>query len=168
MFWSNTIAGAVLVLLGRLAWPPRAEPPADRMRAGPGPPAPGARTPPRRRAAIQEYAMSLSYSQQRQLRLIGAGLRRSDPHVGAMFGIFGRLYPCQDLPDTEQLPDGALQGRLRRAAAWIVAAFAVMAVAITVLLGKAVTRPLPDAAPAPERRRPARTCPPRARGAGLR
>ena len=37
MFWSNTIAGAVLVLLGRLAWPPRAEPPADRMRAGPGP-----------------------------------------------------------------------------------------------------------------------------------
>ena len=79
--------------------------------------------------------MRLSYCQQRQLRLIEASVRRSDPHVGAMFGIFGRLYPDQDMPDWEQVA----QGRLRRAAAWIVAAFAAMAMAITVLLGKAVT-----------------------------
>ena len=78
--------------------------------------------------------MRLSYRQQRQLRLIEASVRRSDPHVGAMFGIFGRLYPDQDMPDCEQVA----QGRLRWAAAWIVAAFAAMAVAITVLLGKAV------------------------------
>jgi hypothetical protein len=83
--------------------------------------------------------MSLNYGQQRQLRLIGAGLRRSDPHMGTMFGIFGRLYPDQDMPDWEQVA----QGRLRRAAAWIVAAFAALAVAITVLLGKAVTLAAP-------------------------
>jgi hypothetical protein len=83
--------------------------------------------------------MSLSYGQQRQLRLIGAGLRRSDPHMGTMFGIFGRLYPDQDMPDWEQVA----QGRLRRAAAWIVAAFAAMAVAITVPLGQAVTLAAP-------------------------
>ena len=98
--------------------------------------------------------MSLSYGQQRELRLIGAGLRRSDPHAGAMFGIFGRLYPDQDMPDREQVA----QGRLRRAAAWIVAAFAAMAVAITVLLGKAVILAAPRRrarakAPAAERER---------------
>ena len=98
--------------------------------------------------------MSLSYRQQRQLRLIGADLRQSDPHVGAMFGIFGRLYPDQDMPDSEQVA----QGRLRRAAAWIVAAVAAMAVAITVLLGKAVTlaasqRRARAQAPAAERER---------------
>jgi hypothetical protein len=83
--------------------------------------------------------MSLSYGQQRQLRLIGAGLHRSDPHMGTMFGIFDRLYPDQDMPDWEQVA----QGRLRRAAAWIVAAFAAMAAAITVLLGQAVTLAAP-------------------------
>jgi hypothetical protein len=83
--------------------------------------------------------MSLSYGQQRQLHLIGAGLRRSDPHMDVMFGIFSRLYPDQDMPDWEQVA----QGRLRRTAAWIVAAFAVMAVPITVLLGKAVTLAAP-------------------------
>ena len=98
--------------------------------------------------------MRLSYCQQRQLRLIEASVRRSDPHVGAMFGIFGRLYPDQDMPDWEQVA----QGRLRRAAAWIVAAVAAMAVAITVLLGKAVTlaasqRRARAQAPAAERER---------------
>ena len=83
--------------------------------------------------------MRLSYRQQRQLRLIEASVRRSDPHVGAMFGIFGRLYPDQDMPDSEQVA----QGRLRRAVAWIVGAFAAMAMAITVLLGKAVTLAAP-------------------------
>ena len=85
--------------------------------------------------------MRLSYRQQRQLRLIEAAMRRSDPHLGAMFGIFGRLYPDQDLPDREQLPDQAAgRGRLQRAAAWLVAALTTLAVAISVLLGKAVTR----------------------------
>jgi hypothetical protein len=66
--------------------------------------------------------MTLSYRQQRQLRLIEATVRRSDPHLGAMFGIFGRLYPGQHLPGEERLPDGLSgQGRLRRAAAWTVA-----------------------------------------------
>jgi hypothetical protein len=84
--------------------------------------------------------MRLSYRQQRQLRLIDATVRRSDPHLGAMFGIFGRLYPGQDLPDAEQLPYGRSgHGRLRRAAAWIVAVLTTVAVAISVLLGKVVT-----------------------------
>lgn len=98
--------------------------------------------------------MSLSYRQQWRLRLIGASLRRSDPHMGAMFGIFGRLYSDQDMPDWEQM----IQGRLRRAAGWIVAAFAVMVVAITVLPGKAVTmaasrRRAPAQAPSAPRER---------------
>jgi hypothetical protein len=98
--------------------------------------------------------MRLSYLQQRQLRLIEAGLRRADPHVGAMFGMFGRLYPDQGMPDWEQVA----QGRLRRAAAWIAAAFAAMAVAITVKLGKAVILAAPRRraraqAPAAERER---------------
>jgi len=84
--------------------------------------------------------MTLSYRQQRQLHLIEATVHRSDPHLDAMFGIFGRLYPGQHLPDGERLPDGLSgQGRLRRAAAWIVAVLTAVAVAISVLLGKAVT-----------------------------
>jgi hypothetical protein len=83
--------------------------------------------------------MSFSYGQQRQLRLIGAGLRRSDPHMGAMFGIFGRLYPDQDMPDWEQLT----RGRLRRGAAWILAVLTAVAVAISVLVGKVVTLAVP-------------------------
>jgi hypothetical protein len=84
--------------------------------------------------------MKLSYRQQRQLRLIEASVCRSDPHLGAMFGIFGRLYPGQDMSGTEQLPDQPVgRGRLRRAAAWFVAALITTAVAISVLLGKAVT-----------------------------
>jgi hypothetical protein len=84
--------------------------------------------------------MRLSYRQQRQLRLIGAGLRQSDPHLGAMFGLFGRLYPGQDMPGWEQMAQvTAGQGRrLRQAAAWIVAALTAAAVAITALLDGAV------------------------------
>jgi len=36
--------------------------------------------------------MSLSYRQQRQLSSIEASVRRTDPDLGAMLGIFGRLY----------------------------------------------------------------------------
>ena len=84
--------------------------------------------------------MRFSYRQQRQFRLIEAAVCRSDPHLGAMFGIFGRLYPGQDLPGAEQLPNQpAGRGHLRRAAAWLVAALTTVAVAISVPLGKAVT-----------------------------
>ncbi len=84
--------------------------------------------------------MSFNYREQHQLRRIGAGLRRSDPHLGAMFGIFGRLYPDQDLPAWEQhLQVPSSEGRVPRAAAWIAAALTVVAAAIGVLLSKAVT-----------------------------
>jgi len=54
----------------------------------------------------------------------------------------------------------------RRPAAWIVAAFAAMAVAITVLLGEAVTLAAPRRRPGTGG--PARTHLPSARRAGLR
>jgi hypothetical protein len=79
--------------------------------------------------------MSLSYRQENQLRRVGAGLRRSDPHLGAMFGMFGRLRPDQGMPASEQVPPmSADQDRLHRAASWIVAALIATAVAISVLL----------------------------------
>jgi hypothetical protein len=79
--------------------------------------------------------MSLSYRQQNQLRRIEAGLRRPDPHLGAMLTIFGRLYPDQDLPAWEQVPQvPSGQDRLHRAAAWFVAALIATAAVISVLL----------------------------------
>lgn len=36
--------------------------------------------------------MGLNYRQRYQLRLVRAGMRRSDPLLCAMFGMFGRLY----------------------------------------------------------------------------
>ena len=53
-------------------------------------------------AARQEHAMSLSHREERQLRLIEAGLLRSDRHLGAMLGVFGRLCPGQGMPAREQ------------------------------------------------------------------
>jgi hypothetical protein len=83
--------------------------------------------------------MNLNYRQQHQLRRIEAGLRRADPHLGAMFGIFGRLYPRQDMPAWEQQPRGpSSQNRIARAIGWIFAALAAAATAIAVLLSKAV------------------------------
>jgi hypothetical protein len=63
--------------------------------------------------------MSLSYRQENQLRRVEADLRRSDPHLGAMFWMFGKLYPDQDMPASERVTTS--QDRLHRAAAWIVA-----------------------------------------------
>jgi Protein of unknown function (DUF3040) len=76
--------------------------------------------------------MSLSHQQQRQLRLIRSGLRRSDPQLCGMFGVFGRLCAGEDIPAWEQEVSG--RSRLRRAAALIPAVLA----AIRVLLGRAV------------------------------
>ena len=79
--------------------------------------------------------MSLSYRQENQLRRAETELRRSDPHLGAMFSMFGKLYPDQDMPALEQVPPvSTCQDRLHRAAAWIVAALIATAVAISVLL----------------------------------
>jgi Protein of unknown function (DUF3040) len=80
--------------------------------------------------------MSLSYSQQRQLRLIEADLLRSDPCLAATMATFGRLDPGQDVPAWEDVTDevpGA-QGRTGRAAAIVMVLAATIAV-IIVLLG---------------------------------
>jgi hypothetical protein len=80
--------------------------------------------------------MSLNYRQQRQLRYIEASVRRTDPHLGAMLGIFGRLYPEKDLPAWEQQPrEPARQSRLGRVGAWIIAALTAVTAVMEVLLG---------------------------------
>jgi hypothetical protein len=60
--------------------------------------------------------MSLNSRQRRQLRRIGTSLARSDPNLGGMFSIFGRLYPEQNLPDWEQeFPEPGATRRIGRA-----------------------------------------------------
>lgn len=94
--------------------------------------------------------MRLSYRQERQLRLIDAAVRRSDPHLGAMFGTFDRLYTGQDLSGPEQLNDQpAAQGSFQRAASRIMAALTTAAVAISIPLGKATARRRAPASTAP-------------------
>jgi hypothetical protein len=102
--------------------------------------------------------MSLSYRHQRQLRLIEAGLRRSDPQLALTMSMFGRLYPSQALPAWEHsLAGPSSQDRVRRAAAWILAALTTTIVTINVLLSKAVMtvagRHYPIQAPARDRER---------------
>ena len=81
--------------------------------------------------------MSLSYRQQHQLRRIEARVRRSDPHLGAMFGVFGRLYAGEDMPTREEAPQVPVShGRLQQGAAWIMAVLVAMAATISVLLSK--------------------------------
>jgi hypothetical protein len=48
--------------------------------------------------------MSLRNRQKKQLRRIAADMRRSDTHLSAMFNVFGKLYPDQDMPAWEQVP----------------------------------------------------------------
>jgi hypothetical protein len=80
--------------------------------------------------------MSLSYRQRRQLHRIEAGLRRADPHLGVMLGIFGRLYPDQEMPGWEQMPQvPASQNRLRQAGARMVAVLAAAGQAPGVWMG---------------------------------
>jgi hypothetical protein len=55
-------------------------------------------------AARQEHVMSLRNRQKKQLRRIASDLRRSDAHLSAMFNVFGKLYPDQDMPAWEQVP----------------------------------------------------------------
>jgi hypothetical protein len=93
--------------------------------------------------------MSLNYEERYQLHRIEAGLRRADPHLGVMLGIFGRLYPDQELPGWEQAPQlPASRSRLQRVGASIVAVLAAAALAISILIaaGRAVDRGTGDVA----------------------
>jgi hypothetical protein len=71
--------------------------------------------------------MGLSYHQEHQLRRVEAGVCRSDPHLAAMFGLFGTLYADDGKPAWEQVAhQSASRSRLRQAAAWIVATLIAM------------------------------------------
>ena len=95
--------------------------------------------------------MSLCYREQRQLRGVEAGLFRSDSHLAGMLEMFGRLYRGQDMPASEQVPSG--HGRDRRAVTRIAAAFAVAALALSILFS-ALTLPARPGAPASGHRPP--------------
>ena len=74
--------------------------------------------------------MSTSLRHQRQLRRMAARLRRSDPDLDAMFGIFGRLYQDQELAACEReswMRPGSGPGRIRRAAASVKAVLSLRA-----------------------------------------
>src|SRR5437660_6441513 len=81
--------------------------------------------------------MSLCYREQRQPRGIEAGLFRSDSHLAGMLETFGRLYSGQDRPASERVLSG--QGRDQRAVTRIAAAFAVAALALSILFNALTT-----------------------------
>ena len=71
--------------------------------------------------------MTLSHSEQSRLSRIEASLRRSDPKLAGMLGMFGRLCAGQRMPAWEQAPSRL--GQIRQAAALLAAAAAVAAAA---------------------------------------
>ena len=101
--------------------------------------------------------MSLCYREQRQLRGIEAGLFRSDSHLAGMLDVFGRLYSGQDMPASERVLSG--QGRDRRVVTRITVAFAVAALAFSVLFSAALTTPARSGAPASGHRPPSLSAP---------
>jgi Protein of unknown function (DUF3040) len=101
--------------------------------------------------------MSLSYREQRQLRGIQAGLFRSDSHLAAMMGMFGRLHRGQDMPASERVLSG--HGRDQRAITRIAVAFAVAALALSFLFSAALTTPARSGAPASGHRPPSPSAP---------
>jgi len=101
--------------------------------------------------------MSLCYREQRRLRGVEAGLFRSDSHLAGMLEMFGRLYRGQDMPASEQVPSG--KGRDRRAVTRIAVAFAVAALAFSILFGAALTLPSRSGAPASGHRPPSPSAP---------
>jgi hypothetical protein len=101
--------------------------------------------------------MSLCYREQRQLRGVEAGLSRSDSHLAGMLEMFGRLYGGQDMPASEQVPSG--QARDRRAVTRIAVAFAVAALALSILFSAAFTTPARYGAPASGHRPPSPSAP---------
>ena len=79
--------------------------------------------------------MSLDYRQRYQLHLVRAGMRRSDPLLCAMFGMFGRLYRGEGMPSWEQVPTSRDRGRI---AAWGLAVLAAMAAGLSAVLTAAL------------------------------
>ena len=101
--------------------------------------------------------MSLCYREQRQLRSIEAGLLQSDSHLTAMLYVFDRLYRGQDMPASERVPSG--QDRNQGAVTRIAVAFAVAALAISILFSAALTLPAWYGAPASGHRPPSPSAP---------
>ena len=101
--------------------------------------------------------MSLCYREQRQLRGIEAGLVRSDSHLAGMLETFGRLYSGQDMPASERVLPG--KGRDQRVVTRITVAFAVAALALSVLFSAALTTPARSGAPASGHRPPSLSAP---------
>lgn len=79
--------------------------------------------------------MSLNYRQRYQLGLVKAGMRRSDPLLCAMFGMFGRLYRGEGVPAWEQVPASRDRGRI---ATWSLAVLAAMAAVFSAVLTAAL------------------------------
>jgi len=86
--------------------------------------------------------MSLSHCQRSQRRRIEASLRRSDPKLASMLGMFGRPGAGQRMPAWEQAP--SRPGRIRQAAALLAKTATVIAAAARLL--PAAARLLPAAA----------------------
>ena len=101
--------------------------------------------------------MSLCYREQRQLRGIEAGLFGSDSHLAGMLDVFGRLYRGQHMPASERVLSGP--GRDRRAVTQIAVAFAVAALALSILFSAALTTPARSGAPASGHRPPSLSAP---------
>ena len=75
--------------------------------------------------------MSLNYRQRHRLHLVKADLRRSDPLLCAMFGMFGRLYEGEGMPAREQVPTSPDSGRM---AAWGAAVLGTMVAVFSAVL----------------------------------
>jgi hypothetical protein len=74
-----------------------------------------------------------------------------------MLEMFGRLYGGQDMPASERVPSG--HGRDRRAVTRIAVAFAVAALALSILFSAALTTPARSGAPASGHRPPSPSAP---------
>jgi hypothetical protein len=83
--------------------------------------------------------MNLSYRQQHRLRLVKAGLRRSDPLLCARFGVFGRLHKGEGMPAWEQVPTRPDGHRMAVRGAAVLAAMAVVFSAVLTAALVAVT-----------------------------
>jgi hypothetical protein len=82
--------------------------------------------------------MSLNHAERHQLRRIESRLFRSDPHLAAMLTVFARLCEGQGLPAREQLV--TRQGRIRKSAALIAQAVAVLTAAVRTAANTVDTR----------------------------
>jgi hypothetical protein len=80
--------------------------------------------------------VSLCFRERRQLCSIEARLFRADSHLAGMLDMFSKLYNGQDMPVLERVTPK--QERDRRAVTWMAAAFAALALAISVMFSAAV------------------------------